>query len=188
MRQAGRMGGKEWDNFNVSSFTLQIHPCIHLPPCLLSSNYPHAIFECSYLSFPSLLWGDVTLTRRWKHLAFPPACFIYGLTRGSREILNGGGLAAERLPLSNYMTASREGESCGSAIPSWCLISHSFSYWIFLFKAAPLMLAAPSSPRHWDRGKKRREREASSKGGKKAWIVSFTDRTYWRKCRVDCIT
>lgn len=31
-------------------------------------------------------------------------------------------------------------ESRGSTIPSWCLICHSFSYWIFLFKAALLML------------------------------------------------
>lgn len=54
-------------------------------------------------------------------------------------------------------------ESWGSTIPSWCLICHSFSYWIFLFKAALLML----QPQHPCNGREGRGTSVGFKQGKK---------------------
>lgn len=78
-------------------------------------------------------------------------------------------------------------ESWGSTIPSWCLICHSFSYWIFLFKAALLML----QPQHPCNGREGRGTSVGFKQGKKKkkeWTVGFSNHTYWRMYQIDCIT
>ena len=88
-----------------------------------------------------------------RNLLHSPCRSICGLTYGSREILNGDGLAAEHLPLSNYMTASREGE-----LPlhdPFMVPDIPFLFILNLFvQSSPLMLATPSSPRHWESGKR----------------------------------
>lgn len=119
------------------------------------------ILSVSSLLFPSLLWGDVTLP--WSYnILHSPCRSICRLTCGSQEILNGDGLAAERLPLSNYMTASREGELLLHDPLMEPNIPFLFIPNLFV-QSSPLMLAAPSSPRNWERGKRNGHETSSSK-------------------------
>lgn len=123
------------------------------------------LYWYNILSIPSFLsarcFEAMSPWHEGRNISQSPRRSIYSLTCGSQEILNGAGLAAERLPLSNYVTASREGEL--QLDDPFMVPNIPFLFILNLFvQSSPLMLAAPSSPRHWQRGKKHK-REASSR-------------------------
>lgn len=115
---------------------------IKLPSSNILCVFPFPLPHCSEVMSPS---------HEGRNILHSPCCSICGLTRGSQGILNGDGLAAEHLPLSNYMTASREGELLlhdPFMVPN---IPFLFIPNLFV-QRSPLMLAAPSSVRHCERG------------------------------------
>lgn len=141
--------GKEWNNF-----ILLLYRCV-----LKSSFFPPFIIKLSSYSILRVFFFSIPhcceVMSPWhkgRNILHSPCRSIRGLTCGSQEILNGDGLAAEHLPLSNYMTASREGELL--LHNPFMVPNIAFLFILNLFvQSSPLMLAAPSSPRHWERGK-----------------------------------
>lgn len=120
---------------------------------VLASRFPSSVIKSSSYSLLGLLpflssfprcCEVMSPCREDKNTLQCTCCSICRLTWAVCANLNRDGLAGEYLPLSNYKPASREGEST-STIPSRSLISHSFSYWIFLFKGTLLMLPTSSA-------------------------------------------
>lgn len=150
-------------------------PCILPPPHThthSSSNHSHTLFQACSRSFPSFL-----IAVRWCHLDMKmktpcnaPAVPSAGRPKGRVQISTG--MDSQRsIYLYLIIRQLQEKESCTSKSPSRCLISHSFSYWIFLFKGALL-----------------RPTTSSAAGGdwrRKQWVVSCSNP---RMCQVDCIT
>lgn len=109
------------------------------------SSYPPFSFIIklsSYNILPVFLSFLSLIVVRWCHLdmkvetsCIPPAVLSAGWPVGRRKFSTGmDSQQSVYLYLIIWQLQGRE--SCGSTIPSWCLISHSFSYRIFLFKAA----------------------------------------------------
>ncbi len=144
--------------------------CLFLPyRCVLISSFffYHQIILIQYsssvplFSFPHCC-EVMSPWHEGRNILHSPCRSICGLTCGSQKILNGDGLAAERLPLSNYMTASREGEL--RLHNPFMVPNIPFLFILNLFvQSSPLMLAAPSSPRQ----KKRRGTRAGLQAGKR---------------------
>lgn len=122
-----------------------------------SSNDPYTV-SFVFLSSPSLHYCEVMSPwHEGRNILHSPCRSIRGLTCGSQEILNGDGLAAEHLPLSNYMTASREGEL--QLCDPFMAPNIPFLFILNLFvQSSPLMLTAPSSARLWKTGKRHKHR------------------------------
>lgn len=139
--------GKDWDVIKALASTLQMCPCIFSPPpTLLSSNHPHSLFWACSHSFPSFL-----IAVRWCHLDMKiktpcnaPAVPSAGRPEGRAQISTGMDMQ-QSIYLYLIIRRLQEKESCTSTSPSRCLISHSFSYWIFLFKGALLRLTTSSA-------------------------------------------
>ena len=155
-------------------------------PCTLV--FPFVIKLCSF-HILHMFFSHLSLIGRWCHrdMKVEMSWIPLRMACGSPGTLNGNGLAAEPKikvhPLSNYMTASRVGgRSC--TIPSWCLISHSFSYWILLFKAGLLKLTTPSTSLQWERGK----RLMCQLQARRKTVEWFAKHTYWRMYQRDYIT
>lgn len=133
--QQGRSSGKFVRQHQLVCFYLT-HVSLYLASPLPSSNHPHTLFWACSLSlsvFPHCC-EVMSPWREDKNTLWCTCCSNCRSTWGGMcANLNGDGLAAAYLSLSNYKMASREGENT-STIPSRCLISHSFSYWTFLFK------------------------------------------------------
>lgn len=140
--------------------------CLLLPlqmcPCALLFSFYHQIILIQY-SFGVRLLSltyccEVMSPWHEGRNSLGSSCrSVYRLTCGSRGNLDGDGLAAERLPLSNYMAASMEGELL--LHDPFMVPNIPFLFILNLFvQSSPLMLAAPSSPRHWERGKRHTRR------------------------------
>lgn len=172
-RAAGSLSREKTET--LSTCLLLPYRCVLVscfPPTLLSSNHPHSLFRACSRSFPSLL-----IAVRWCHLDMKmrtpcnaPAVPSAGRPKGRVQISTG--MDSQRsIYLYLIIRQLQEKESCTSTSPSRCLISQSFSYWIFLFKGALL-----------------RPTTSSAAGGdwrRKQWVVSFSNP---RMCQVDYIT
>lgn len=150
------MKDEGWDHLSVVCFLPHRRVvCWDILPFLLSSNYPCTISFVSPLSFISLV------VVRWCHLDMKvetscilPAALSAGWPAGRGKFSTGmDSQQSVYLYLIIWQLQGRD--SCSSTIPSWCLISHSFSYWIFLFKAALnaqctlITQALRERERHW---------------------------------------
>lgn len=145
--QQGHCQGQRLRRYQCISFYLtdvSLYP--PPPPTLLSSNHPHSLFWACSHSFPSFL-----IAVRWCHLDMkiktpcnPPAVPSAGRPEGRAQISTGMDMQ-QSIYLYLIIRRLQEKESCTSTSPSRCLISHSFSYWIFLFKGALLRLTTSSA-------------------------------------------
>lgn len=122
----------------------------HLGINIYLSIFYHQLCSCNILSLCfSFLWLIVVrrchLDMKAVRSCIPPAVLSAGWPVGRMELSTGmDSQQSVYLYLIIWQLQGRE--SWGSMIPSWCLILHSFSYWIFLFKAALLMLTTASAP------------------------------------------
>lgn len=126
--------GKEWGNFNVSAFTFTDVPSYPFFPFIIKlSSYDILRVFFSFLSLIVVRWCHLDMKVETSRI--PPAVPSTGWPVGRVEFSTGmDSQQSVYLYLIIWQLQGRE--SCSSTIPSWRLISHSFSYWIFLFKAA----------------------------------------------------